>query len=128
MLLLDTHILHWWKSEPERLSRSAAEAIAAEEELAVSPVTWFELAWLAEHDRIIVDLPIRSWLAELALDVVTMPVTMRIAATAASFSAAFSGDPIDRLIYSTAVEEGIQLVTKDERLRAYPFSRQITIW
>jgi PIN domain nuclease of toxin-antitoxin system len=35
---------------------------------------------------------------------------------------------MDRIIYATAIEEGLQLVTKDERMRNFPYSRQITIW
>jgi hypothetical protein len=29
-------------------------------------ISWFELAWLAAHERIIVTIPVRSWLEQLA--------------------------------------------------------------
>ncbi|MHB2024429.1 MAG: PIN domain-containing protein [Mycobacteriales bacterium] len=51
-LLLDSHVLHWWSAEPERLSPAAAEALGGADELAVSAVCWYELAWLAAHQRI----------------------------------------------------------------------------
>ena len=38
----------------------AASAIEASDELAVAASTWFELAWLATHGRITLDLPVRS--------------------------------------------------------------------
>ncbi|MGH9920781.1 MAG: PIN domain-containing protein, partial [Nitrososphaerales archaeon] len=38
------------------------------------------------------------------------------------------GDPADRIIYATAVENGWQLVTKDDRLRDHRHPRQITLW
>jgi PIN domain nuclease of toxin-antitoxin system len=49
-VLLDSHVLHWWSAEPERLRTTATEAVSSAEELAVASITWFELAWLAEHD------------------------------------------------------------------------------
>ena len=67
-LLLDTHVLLWLGGEPERLSVAAAEAIDQAEQLAVATVTWFELAWLAEHGRILTSIPIRTWLSGLARD------------------------------------------------------------
>jgi PIN domain nuclease of toxin-antitoxin system len=127
-ILLDTHIIQWWSAEPQRLSRSALRALAAADELAVAAISWFELAWLAAHGRIIVSIPIRLWLEELSSYVRTVGITTAIADTAESLSDAFPGDPADRLIYATAVEQGWQLVTKDRRLRGYRHPRPITIW
>jgi PIN domain nuclease of toxin-antitoxin system len=42
------------------------------------------------------------------------------------FPADFPADPADRLIGSTAVAEGMSLVTRDAKLRASPLLR--TIW
>jgi len=127
-ILLDTHVIQWWSAEPQRLSRSALRALAAADELAVAAISWFELAWLAAHGRIIVSIPIRSWLEELSSHVRTVGITTAIADTAESLSDAFPGDPADRLIYATAVEQGWQLVTKHRRLRGYRHPRPITIW
>ena len=98
------------------------------DELAVASITWFELAWLAQHERIIVAIPIRSWLQELADQVRTVSTTPAIAATAVSLPNSFPGDPADRLIYATAIEQGWPLVTKDERLRGHRHPRRITVW
>ncbi len=46
-VLLDSHLLHWWSAEPDRMSPAARTAVAEAEELAVASITWFELAWLA---------------------------------------------------------------------------------
>ena len=46
-VLLDTHVVQWWSAEPDRLSRAATEALAGADQLAVSAISWFELAWLA---------------------------------------------------------------------------------
>jgi len=47
-LLMDSHVVHWWASEPDRVSPAAALALSAADELAVASITWFELAWLAQ--------------------------------------------------------------------------------
>lgn len=127
-LLLDSHVLQWWSAEPDRLSAKASTAIAASDEIAVSAITWFEMAWLATRGRITLDLPVRPWLSQLSADVRTFTVTPAIAVTAADLPATFPGDPADRLIYATAVEHGLRLVTKDARLRKHRHPRPITIW
>jgi PIN domain nuclease of toxin-antitoxin system len=127
-VVLDTHVVHWWSAEPDRISRAAAEALSDADELAVAAISWFELAWLARHERIVVTIPIRSWLEQLAGELRTVGVTPAIADTAVSLPASFPGDPADRLIYATAIEHGWQLVTKDRKLRAHPHPRAIAIW
>jgi PIN domain nuclease of toxin-antitoxin system len=98
------------------------------DELAVADISWFELAWLAEHGRIIVRTPISSWLHELAGYVRSVGISAAIAAAAVSLPDSFPGDPADRLIYATAVENGWRLVTKDSRLRKHPHPRPFALW
>jgi PIN domain nuclease of toxin-antitoxin system len=128
MLVLDSHVLHWWSAERDRVSRAAAAALREADELAVAAISWFELAWLADHERITVTIPIRSWLEQLAAEVRTLPLTPAIAATAVSLPSSFPADPADRLIYASAIEHGCRLVTKDRRLRAHRHPRPVTIW
>jgi PIN domain nuclease of toxin-antitoxin system len=127
-VVLDTHIVHWWSAEPERLSRTAAQALSEADELAVAAISWFELAWLASHERIVLTIPIRSWLEQLAAQVRTVGITAAIADTAVALPSSFPGDPADRLIYATAIEHGWRLVTKDGRLRAHRHPRPIALW
>jgi PIN domain nuclease of toxin-antitoxin system len=127
-LLLDTHVLLWLDAAPEQLSRPASDAIDRADELAVAPITWFELAWLAQNRRIEPPPPHRMWLESLFRRVHTTTITPAIATTAVSLPDSFPRDPADRLIYATAIENSWQLVTRDERLRGYQFSRQVTIW
>ncbi len=127
-LLLDSHVVQWWSAEPDRLSGTAARAISQAGELSVSDVTWFELAWMAHHERITVSIPIRSWLQELAGEVRTIGITPAIASTAVALATSFPEDPADRLIYATAVERGWRLVTKDQRLRRHRHPSPLTIW
>ena len=127
-LLLDSHVVHWWSAEPERISPTAATAIAAADELAVADISWWELAWLARNERIRLSISLTSWMRHLADQLRTIPVTPEIAAGAVSLPASFPGDPADRLIYSTAVDRGWLLVTKDSRLRRHRHPHQIAVW
>jgi PIN domain nuclease of toxin-antitoxin system len=125
---LDTHVLHWWSAEPHRLSNRAREVIGAADELVVADVTWYELAWLAHHERIILTIPVGSWLRRLSAEVRTIGITPAIGHIAATLPSTFLGDPADRLIYASAVEHGWPLITKDSRLLAHPCPRPVAIW
>lgn len=127
-VVLDTHVVHWWSAEPDRISPAASRAIDGAEELAVADISWFELAWLARHDRIVVTIPIAAWLQKLAAQVRTIPVTPAIAHTAVSLPSSFPGDPADRLIYATAIEQGWPLITKDHGLRRHRHPRPVAVW
>lgn len=126
--LLDSHVVHWWSAEPERVSVKARRAIEDADELAVAAITWYELAWLARHERITVSIPIRSWLQQLAAQLRTFTVTPAIADTATALPTTFPGDPADRMIYATALELGIVLVTKDKKIRDHDRARSLTVW
>ena len=127
-VLLDSHVLHWWSAEPDRLSAVARTAVLEADELAVASITWFELAWLADQERINVSIPISTWLEGLSAQVRTVGTTPAIALAAVTLPSSFPGDPADRLIYATAVEHGWPLVTKDRRLRDHRHPRPLAVW
>jgi PIN domain nuclease of toxin-antitoxin system len=86
----------------------------------------FELAQLVQRRRIALDLPLRTWVREaLARDrVEPLPLTAEVALDAAQLH--FEANPADRIIYATARAADAQLVTRDERLRA--FDPELTVW
>jgi len=127
-VLLDTHVIHWWSSEPDRLSPAAARTVREADQLAVAAISWFELAWLAANERIRVTIPIGSWLEQLAAEVRTVGITPAIAGTAVALPSSFPADPADRLIFATAVENGWRLVTKDRQLRSHRHPRPLALW
>jgi PIN domain nuclease of toxin-antitoxin system len=88
----------------------------------------FELAWLARHDRIRLSIPLRSWLECVAAQVRSVAITPAIAEAATALPRSFPGDPADRLIYATALENGWKLVSKDERMHAHRSPRPFVVW
>lgn len=110
------------------MSPVATKALNEADELAVSAISWFELAWLARNERIALSIPIRTWLQQLSGELRTIGVTPAIADTAVSLPASFPGDPADRLIYATAVEHGYRLITKDRSLRRHRHPQAIAVW
>jgi PIN domain nuclease of toxin-antitoxin system len=127
-VLLDTHVVHWWSAEPQRVSKRARMALEEADEHVVAAISWYELAWLAKHERIAVNIPIRSWLEGLAAQLRTIGVTPPIADAAVALPSSFPGDPADRMIYATAIEHGLRLVTKDGAIRDHDHPRSLTIW
>lgn len=57
MILLDTHIWHWWINQiPGKLSTELVDLIENADEVVVSTISCFEMAWLVRHGRIELDL------------------------------------------------------------------------
>jgi PIN domain nuclease of toxin-antitoxin system len=127
-VLLDTHVVHWWSAEPKRVSKPARDALEGADELIVAAISWYELAWLAKHERIVVSIPIRTWLEGLAAQLRTIGLTPAIADAAVSLPSSFPGDPADRLIYATAIEHGLKLVSKDRAIRDHDHPASAVIW
>lgn len=115
-VLLDTHALLFWQAGSDRLSEAASEAIGSADRVLVSPITCWEVAMLVSKGRIVLDRSVARWVDDLGAGTVDFAeLTPRIAAAAGSLED-FHGDPADRLIYATAREARLALVTKDRRL------------
>jgi PIN domain nuclease of toxin-antitoxin system len=127
-VLLDTHAIHWWSAEPERISRPARRLLEAADELLVAAISWYELGWLAERQRIVIDVPVRTWLEDLGAQVRTIGITPAIADRAVALPSSFPRDPTDRIIYATAIEHGVKLVTRDRAITEHDRPRSLVVW
>ena len=120
-LLLDTHLLIWVVSEPDRLSAKAVKLINDEgNQLFFSAASIWEIAIKASYKRtdFIVNVPelhdelLRNNYQELAVltrhtfAVVHLPHLHK--------------DPFDRLLLAQAMREDLTLVTADAMLASYP--------
>lgn len=128
MIVLDTHVLVWLAGDRKRLSSAASEAIHSDGELAISTASVQEVAYLTIRGRLAMDRPTATWIRD-ALNVhqvQALAPTVSVALRAGSLDPEeFHGDPIDRLIYATAVEHDVRLVTADGRLREADPSRVV---
>ena len=117
-LILDTHIIVRWLSEPRKLSRGQTRAILTAfrrgESVAISGMSLLEIALFANDGRLVKG--IEEIFAELAADplIRVLPVTYEIALEFGALSSL--RDPGDRVIVATARVHGLRLVTSDQRI------------
>jgi PIN domain nuclease of toxin-antitoxin system len=131
MIVLDTHALLWWVSDPTLLSKRAKKTIdaaAKSNAVHVSCITSWEIALLVERGRLRLSLDVRDWLYRCeALPFITfVPVSNSIAVESVRMKDFPHSDPADRIIAATAISLGAVLVTKDENLQSYPYLK--TTW
>jgi PIN domain nuclease of toxin-antitoxin system len=119
LALLDTHVAIWLFEARRKIDRSARRLLdraSIAGELAVSAISFWELAQLIERDRIDIDLPPSEWRRQaLAAGLIELPLTGEIGIAAAQLDG-FHGDPGDRMLVATAILHDAVLVTSDENI------------
>lgn len=131
MIVLDTHVLVWWVTDDGLLSKKAKSVIEREQsdgEIIVSAISAWEITLLVAQERLVLSMEVNSWLSTVgAIEGLRfLPVDVEIAAKSVELPGAFHKDPADRMIVATARKLSVPLVTKDEKIRAYPHVK--TIW
>jgi PIN domain nuclease of toxin-antitoxin system len=118
-VLLDTHVLVWAATTPERLGSDLAVVEAADTRI-VSAVCIWELAIKQRLGKLSVGSDVRTWVRRITTELVLdhLAVTAEHAA-AVEHLPDVHGDPFDRLLVAQAVAEGAVLLTADGRLTAY---------
>jgi PIN domain nuclease of toxin-antitoxin system len=122
MILVDTHALLWWQAGSRRLSARASREIAKADVVLISPISCWETAVLVSKGRVALDRDVFVWIRDLFDDEhVDLAGLSPQAAAGAGFlpTEGFRGDPADCLIYSTARELAVPLVTKDSAIREH---------
>lgn len=131
MIVLDTHALIWWVNGDVRLVPTAKSAIedtlAGNGQVLVSAISAWELAMLAQRDRIALAMALDEWLraVESIEGVSLVPITAQVAAQSVNLPGEFHKDPADRLIVALAREQNAVLVTADEKIQRYPHVRWV---
>jgi PIN domain nuclease of toxin-antitoxin system len=132
VIVLDTHALIWWVSEPTRVPARARRlldaAVKAGERIAVSSISIWEVVMLVDRGRLMLTLAMDVWIeqVESLAFLEFQPVDNRIATRAVRLENFPHRDPADRMITATALELGATLITADAQLRAYAPVK--TVW
>ena len=121
--LLDTHVLIWWLTDPDRLTlaqRQVVHAATGDSPLLVSDISLWEVATLFHLRRIRLTLPLREWLEKAVAPplVRRLAISPAIAAELAALPDSFQRDPADRILVATARVLGATLLTQDRRIIA----------
>lgn len=124
MIVLDTHIWHWWVNQiPGKLSPATITLIEESDEVGVSAISCFEMAWLVRHGRIDLDMSFDEWLRQVEADrmIQFLPVTPWIGARAVALPEHHK-DPQDRIIIATALHGNARLISFDTQ---FPFYQEL---
>jgi PIN domain nuclease of toxin-antitoxin system len=123
-LLLDTHVLIWLAEGLTDLppaSRKIIDRAATSHGVAVSAISFWEVAMLESRGRISLSAPIDEWrrrvLSAPGLDEVA--VTGSVGIEALRLPGRLHADPADRILVATSRLEGVTLATRDDRLLRY---------
>jgi PIN domain nuclease of toxin-antitoxin system len=118
VIVVDTHAWFWWMTESSLLSANALRALTSND-LAISPMTIWEIAMLQDRGRLYLDAPPLEWIEEALTrsGTIVLPITTKCAVLAGTLRSNDLRDPADRLIVAAALQHGVPLVTKDGPIR-----------
>ncbi len=126
MVVLDTHTVLWWATEPSRLGARARDVLTEADWLGVPAIVFWELAMLVRRGRLELDLPVREWTTRLLAIPRIEPLALTAEVAVLADSLQMHADPADRFIVATAVAGESPLITKDRLLQPLPFVQ--TVW
>jgi PIN domain nuclease of toxin-antitoxin system len=118
-LLLDTHIVVRWLTNPKKLSREQSRvlesAIRQAEPLTLSAISLLEIALLGSGGKLGLKVALEELFEDLQSPVFQiLPLTYEVAAEVVSLGVL--RDPADRAIVATARVHRLRLVTSDQRI------------
>ena len=116
MLLLDTHIVLWWRQDSRRLSSTIRRTIASAEHVLVSAASGWEVAIKVGTGK----LRLADSFAWMVNDsgFTELPVTLAHTERVAMLPR-HHHDPFDRLLIAQALAEGATVVTHDVQFKPY---------
>jgi PIN domain nuclease of toxin-antitoxin system len=115
-LLLDSHVLLWWKAADPTLTPVIVRAIADAEAVFVSAATAWELGLKSSLGKLRLPEPVEDGIA--AAGFVELPVRFRHTREAVALPP-HHHDPFDRMLVAQARCEGLTLMTHDDRIARY---------
>ena len=120
-LLADTHVVLWALFDPDSLDPKAARALRAPaNDVLVSAASLWEMSIKAALGKLRLPGSPAEWLPDALArtDFDVLDISGRHALAAGALPR-HHADPFDRMLVAQALQEGLTLVTRDERLGAY---------
>jgi PIN domain nuclease of toxin-antitoxin system len=121
-LLLDTHVVLWWRSGGSRLTSQVRRAIASADVALVSAASGWEIALKLGLGKLRISQPF-AWMVEQS-GFTELPVAFVHAERLAALPQ-HHRDPFDRMLIAQAQVEGATLVTHDRQFEPYKVP---TLW
>jgi PIN domain nuclease of toxin-antitoxin system len=115
-MLLDTHVLLWFREGSPRLGRRARDHIqrvVATNGLLYSAISMLEISLHLERGKVELDETVEVWRRHLLDDGISEVSVNGAIAIRASELSGMPGDPFDRIIAATADQVGTALMTAD---------------
>jgi len=120
-LLLDTHVLLWSATAPDRLAPEAREALEdGTHDVLVSIVSAWEIAIKQSTGKPVLARPAEQWLPDVLkrtgfeVAELGLPAALRVRGLPWHHR-----DPFDRLLIAQALDQGYTLVSRDAAFDAY---------
>lgn len=120
-LLLDTHVLVWSATEPDRIAPDARAAIEdGTNDVLVSVITAWEIAIKQSLGKLDLARPAEQWLPDVMkrtgyeLAELTLPGALLVRGLPWHHQ-----DPFDRLLIAQALDQGYTIVSRDGAFGAY---------
>jgi PIN domain nuclease of toxin-antitoxin system len=121
VIVLDTHVWIWWvNQDAAQLKPGWIERVEGDEDVGVSAISCFEVAWLERHGRIGLSCPREEWFdkALSGSGLLLLPITPAIASRAADLPE-HHRDPQDRIIIATALVHDATVLSMDAKFALY---------
>ena len=115
-LLLDTHVVLWWRLDSRRLRRNVRQRIATADIVWVSAASGWEVAIKQSLGKLTLADSFRSMVEDSDFD--ELPVTLRHAEHVFVLPP-HHADPFDRMLIAQARIEGATVVTHDPQFEQY---------
>jgi PIN domain nuclease of toxin-antitoxin system len=120
-LLLDTHVLLWFASDPDELRAEAREIIEdGSNDIFVSVVSAWEIAVKQSVGKLALPEPAEAWVPKVlkasGLEVLDVDLRSTLRTRGLPWH---HRDPFDRLLVAQSLEHGFTLCSRDARLEAY---------
>jgi PIN domain nuclease of toxin-antitoxin system len=123
LIVLDTHALWWLDQQIASLgarARTLADEALTEDELAVSAISFCEIAALVRSGKLRLQPSVASWRRDLLDRGLLESMLDGDVAIRAIYLPNLHRDPADRIIVATALTMNATLLTADERILAWP--------